>query len=117
LESGGASPSSSSTPSFDSANQNNGGVTSIRWWYWLFAAVLLFLLFKATGYLFVAKPTFAAFSDPGVARISNEKGLLPLDFQLVLNPNVSAGDYSVTSEAPQLVTNTEKLENRQMLEI
>jgi hypothetical protein len=113
---GTASPSSSS-PSFDNGNQNNGGVTSIRWWYWLLAGLLLLLLFKATGYLFVAKPTFAAFSDPGVAGISNKKGLLPLDFQLVLNPNVSAGDYSVTSETPHLVTNSERLENRQMLEI
>jgi hypothetical protein len=92
-------------------------VTSSKWWYWLLAAVLLLLLFKATGYLFVAKPTFTAFSDPGVAGISNQKGLLPLDFQLVLNPNVSAGDYSVTSEASQLITNTDKLESRQMLEI
>jgi outer membrane biosynthesis protein TonB len=106
-----------STPSFNSGNQNNGGVRSIRWWYWLFAGVLLLLLFKATGYLFAAKPTFAAFSDPGVAAITNQKEGLPLDFQLVLNPNVSAGDYSVTSEASQLITNTDNLENRQVLEI
>jgi hypothetical protein len=112
----GAATTSSSTSSTDAANQNNGGVTSIRWWYWLLAGVLLLLLFKATGYLFVAKPTFTAFSDPGVAAIGNQKGLLPLDFQLLLNPNVSAGDYSVTSETP-LVTNSEKLENRQVLEI
>ncbi len=111
----GASASASSTP-LDSPNHNNGGVTSIKWWYWLFAGVLLLLLFKATGYLFAAKPTFTAFSDPGVAAIGNQKGLLPLDFQLLLNPNVSAGDYSVTSEMP-LVTNTEKLKNRQVLEI
>ena len=114
---GTASPSPSSTPSFDNGNQNNGGATSIRWWYWLFAAVLLFLLFKATGYLLATKPTFAAFSDPGVAGITNQKGLLPLDFQLVLNPNVSAGNYSVTSDAAQLVTNADRLENRQRLEI
>ena len=113
-------PISSTSPSSTSAatgNQSKGGVTSSKWWYWLLAAVLLLLLFKATGYLFVAKPTFTAFSDPGVAGISNQKGLLPLDFQLVLNPNVSAGDYSVTSEASQLITNTDKLESRQMLEI
>jgi uncharacterized protein involved in exopolysaccharide biosynthesis len=91
-------------------------VTSIKWWYWLFAGVLLLLLFKATGYLFAAKPTFTAFSDPGVAAVGNQKGLLPLDFQLLLNPNVSAGDYAVTSETP-LVTNTERLENRQVLEL
>ena len=108
--------SSPSSTSGASGHQNNGGVRSIRWWYWLLAAVLLLLLFKATGYLFAAKPTFSAFSDPGMAAIGNEKGLLPLDFQLLLNPNVSAGDYSVTSETP-LVTNTEKLENRQVLEI
>jgi hypothetical protein len=101
----------------DNNNQNNGGVTSVKWWYWLFAGVLLLLLFKATGYLFATKPTFAAFSDPGVAGISNQKGLLPLDFQLVLNPNVAAGDYSVTSDVPQLVTNADRLETRQMLEI
>ncbi|HEV8141189.1 MAG TPA: PKD domain-containing protein [Pyrinomonadaceae bacterium] len=113
-------PVNSTSPSSTSAetgNQNNGGVRSSKWWYWLFAGALLLLLFKATGYLFVAKPTFTAFSDPGVAGISNQKGLLPLDFQMVLNPNVSAGDYSVTSEASQLITNTDRLESRQMLEI
>jgi hypothetical protein len=92
-------------------------VPSNRWWYWLVAGALLLLLFKATAYMFVAKPTFAAFSDPGVARIGSAKGLLPLDFQLVLNPNVSTGDYSVTNEASQFITNTDKLESRQMLEI
>lgn len=112
-----SNPSNSpSNASADSANQNNGGVTSIRWWYWLLAGALLLLLFKATGYLFAAKPTFTAYSDPGVAAIGNQKGLLPLDFQLLLNPNVSAGDYSVTSDTA-LVTNSEKLESRQVLEI
>lgn len=114
---GPASSASTSGTSAENANQDNRGVTSVKWWYWLFAGLLLLLLFKATGYLFAAKPTFAAFSDPGAARISNEKGLLPLDFQLVLNPNVSAGDYSVMSDAPQLITNTAKLDNRQVLEI
>lgn len=107
---------SPSTRSFDNGNQNNGGLASIRWWYWLLAALLLFLLFKATGYLFVAKPTFAAFSDPGVATIGKQKNL-PLDFQLVLNPNISAGDYAVTSEAPQLIMDRNKLADRQVLEI
>jgi hypothetical protein len=106
---------SASSPSVNIANQNNGGTTA-KWWYWLIAGVLLLLLFKATAYLFAAKPTFTAFSDPGVAAIGNAKGLLPLDFQLLLNPNVSAGDYSVTSETP-LVANTDKLDNRQVLEI
>jgi len=91
-------------------------VTSIKWWYWLLAALLLLSLFKATGYLFVARPTFAAFSDPGVATIGRQKNL-PLDFQLVLNPNVSAGDYSVISEAPKLIMDRNKLEDRQVLEI
>lgn len=81
------------------------------------AALLLLSLFKATGYLFTAKPTFTAISDPGVAAIGSQKGLLPLDFQMVLNPNVSAGDYSVTSEASQLIMNQNKLGDRQVLEI
>jgi hypothetical protein len=115
-----AGPVSTTSPangSADNGQQTSGGLTSIKSWYWLLAALLLLLLFKATGYLFAAKPTFAAFSDPGVAAISSQKGLLPLDFQMVLNPNVSAGDYSVTSETSDLVTNTDKLASRQMLEI
>ena len=118
LNNGGpVSATSPSSTSGQTVNQNNGNVRSNRWWYWLVAGALLLLLFKATSYLFAAKPTFTAFSDPGVAGISNQKGLLPLDFQLVLNPNVSAGDYSVTSEGSHLVTNTDKLESRQVLEI
>ena len=62
------------------------------------------------------KPTFTAFSDPGVATIGKQKNL-PLDFQLVLNPNIPAGDYSVTSEAPQLIMDRNKLADRQVLEI
>jgi len=111
------STTSPANGSADNGQQTSGGLTSIKSWYWLLAALLLLLLFKATGYLFAAKPTFAAFSDPGVAAISSQKGLLPLDFQMVLNPNVSAGDYSVTSETSDLVTNTDKLASRQMLEI
>jgi len=107
---------SPSGPSFDNGNQNKSGVTSIKWWYWLLAALLLLLMFKASGYLFVAKPTFAAFSDPGVATIGRQKDL-PLDFQLVLNPNVSAGDYSIMSEAPQLIRDRAKPGDRQVLEI
>ena len=82
----------------------------------MLAALLLVSVFKASGYLFTAKPTFAAFSDPGVATAGNRKSL-PLDFQLVLNPNISAGDYSVTSEAPQLITDRNRLGDRQVLEI
>jgi len=73
-------------------------------------------MFKASGYLFMAKPTFAAFSDPGVATIGKQRDL-PLDFQLLLNPNVSAGDYSITSEGPQLIMDRAKSGDRQVLEI
>ena len=107
---------SPSGPSLDNRNQTNSGVASIRWWHCLLAALLLVSVFKASGYLFTAKPTFAAFSDPGVATAGNRKSL-PLDFQLVLNPNISAGDYSVTSEAPQLITDRNRLGDRQVLEI
>src|SRR5262249_62280545 len=107
---------SPSNSSFDKGNQSKGGLTLNKWWYWLLAALLLLSLFKASGYLFVAKPTFAAFSDPGVATIGNRKNL-PLDFQLVLNPNIYAGDYSVTSEAPQLIMDRAKRGDRQVLEI
>ena len=109
------SPSGPS-PSLDNRNQTNSGLASIRWWHWLLAALLLLSVFKASGYLFTAKPTFAAFSDPGVATAGNRKSL-PLDFQLVLNPNISAGDYSVMSEAPQLITDRNRLGDRQVLEI
>jgi hypothetical protein len=81
------------------------------------AGLLLFLVYKATGYLLAPKPTFAAFSDPGVAGVADEKGILPLDFQLVLNPNIAGGAYSVTTDEAKLVRNTDALETRQILEI
>ncbi len=110
---------SATTPSTTGLDGNNPNVApgSIRWWYWLLAGLLLLLLFKATAYLFAAKPMFAAVSDPGVAGITNKKGLLPLDFQLVLNPNVSKGDYSIATKEPQLITNLDRLQERQVLEI
>ena len=86
------------------------------WWYLLIAAVILFLIYQATGYLFAAKPTFAPFADPGVAAVAHEKGALPINFELVLDPNVSGGDYSVTTDQPRLVTNAPP-EDRQILEI
>jgi hypothetical protein len=81
------------------------------------AGLLLFLVYKATGYLLAAKPTFAAFSDPGAAGIADEKGILPLDFQLVLNPNVAGGAYSVKTDEVRLIRNADALETRQILEI
>jgi len=114
--SGSASPETPATTNVDGTNPNvlPG---AIRWWYWLLLGLLLLGLFKATAYLFTAKPMFAAVSDPGVAAITNKKGLLPLEFQLVLSPNVSTGDYSVTSNDPQLIKNLDRLQDRQVLEI
>ena len=113
---GSTSPSTDNTPS--PADFLPGGATSLwKWWPLPLAGLLLFLVYKATGYLLAAKPTFAAFSDPGAAGVANEKGILPLDFQLVLNPNVAGGDYSVTTDEARLVRNTDALETRQILEI
>ena len=87
------------------------------WLYLLIAAVILFLIYQASGFLFAAKPTFAPFADHGVAAVAHEKGLLPIDFQLLLDPNVSGGDYSVTTDQPRLVTNAPDPEDRQTFEI
>jgi hypothetical protein len=104
-----------STPGESSPSNRNG--LSWNWWYVIIAALLLFLLYKATGYLFAARPSFAAFSDPGVAGVADRTGGVPLDFQLLLKPNVSTGEYTVHTESPRLVTNADRLEDRQVLEI
>ena len=113
------SVSASSSPDGPISNWTNWrwNLPSRNWWYLLLAVALLFLIYKATGYLFAAKPTFESFSDPGVAGLADKKGLLPIDFQLVLNPNVYAGDYSVATDAPRLITNADPLEDQEILEI
>jgi hypothetical protein len=80
-------------------------------------AVILFLIYQASGFLFAARPTFAPFADQGVAAVAHERGALPIDFQLVLDRNVSGGDYSVTTDQPRLVTNAPEPEDRQIIEI
>jgi hypothetical protein len=100
-----------------SPNQPDDTAPGKTWWYLLIAAAILFVIYQASGLLFAAQPTFAPFADHGVAAIAHEKGALPIDFQLVLDPNVSGGDYSVTTDQPRLVTNAPEPEDRQIIEI
>ena len=88
-----------------------------KWWYLLIAALILFLLYQASGFLFATQPTFAPFADTGVAAVAHQKGAVPIDFELVLDSNVSGGDYSVTTDQPRLVTNAPAAEDRQIIEI
>jgi hypothetical protein len=106
-----SSSSPSVTPTF------NDGASGNKWWYLLIAAVVLFLLYQASGLLFATQPTFAPFADHGVAAVAQEKGALPINFELVLDPNVAGGDYSVTTDQPRLVTNAPEPEDRQIIEI
>jgi hypothetical protein len=88
------------------------------WWkYSLILALILFLVYQATALLFAAQPVFTPFSDAGVAGIADAKGALPIDFQMVLNPNVTAGDYQVKTDAPSLITNPGGFGDRELLEI
>lgn len=91
---------------------------SRNWWkYLLVAALILFLLYQASALLFTPQPTFAAFSDPGMSGLANDVRDLPIDFQLVLNSNVSSGAYAFETDEPSLVRNADRLEERQILEI
>jgi hypothetical protein len=87
------------------------------WWYLIIAALLLYLIYRATGYLFAAQPTFTTFSDPGISNLENATGGAPIDFQLVLNPNVSAVQSYVDTAAPSLIANTNRLGDREIVEI
>jgi hypothetical protein len=87
------------------------------WWYLLIAALILFLIYKASGVLFAAQPTFAPYPDSGVGAVAHEKGLVPLDFHMVLEPNVSGGAYSVSTTEPRLVRNAPEAADRQTFEI
>lgn len=118
----GASPSGSNgtisnvvgTPSPpNSANDGAGN----KWWYLLVAAVILFLIYQASGYLFATRPTFAPFADKGVAAVAQQQGGVPISFELVLDRNVSGGEYTVTTDQTRLVTNAPEDEERQTFEI
>lgn len=95
----------------------NNGSAANKWWYVLIAAAVLFLIYQASGYLFAAKPTFAPFADKGVAAVAQEKGAVPINFELVLDRNVSGGDYSVTTEQARLVMSVPEAKDRQTFEI
>lgn len=88
-----------------------------RWWYLLIALLILLAIYQATGYLFVAQPTFTPFPDAGVAAVAAEKGAAPFGFELLLDPSVSDGDYSMSTDAPRLITNDPPAEERQVIEI
>jgi len=105
----------SSSPSVTPTS--NEGASGDKWWYLLIAAVILFLIYQAAGLLFATQPTFAPFADHGVAAVAHEKGALPIDFELVLDRNVSGGDYSVTTDQARLITNSPGPEDRQIIEI
>ena len=120
---GSPSPGSSISGSNGTSSSPFGTPTPIdqqsgnKWWYLLIAAGILFLVYQATAFLFATQPTFAPFADHGVAAVASAKGALPIDFELVLDRNVSAGDYSVTTDQPRLVTNAPEPEDRQIIEI
>lgn len=107
-------PSSSTS---DNSNRWGDNFSRNTWWYLLIAAVILFLIYQALGLLLATQPTFAPFADHGVAAVAHEKGALPIDFELVLDPNVSGGYYSVTTDQPRLVMNAPEPEDRQIIEI
>jgi hypothetical protein len=100
----------------------NGGAGNFgipyKWWkYLLIAALILFLIYQASGLLFVSRPTFTPFADQGVSTVANSERGLPIDFQLLLNRNVSTGTYEVETSEPHFVKNSDRLEERQILEI
>lgn len=109
------SETSSSSPSVTSTS--NDGASGNKWWYLLIAAVVLFLIYQASALLFATQPTFAPFADQGVAAVAHKKGAVPIDFELVLDSNVSGGDYSVTTDQARLITNSPAPEDRQIIEI
>jgi hypothetical protein len=96
---------------------SNEGASGNKWWYLLITAVVLFLIYQASAILFATQPTFAPFADQGVAAVAHKKGAVPIDFELVLDSNVSGGDYSVTTEQARLITNSPEPEDRQIIEI
>jgi len=105
------------TSSTSGSANSLGNWSRSTWWYLLIAALILFLLYQASGLLFAAQPTFVPFADAGAAAVAHEKGLLPIDFQMVLEPNVAGADYSVTTSEARLVTNAPEPEDRQTFEI
>lgn len=117
--SNGATVVGSETPSSSPSvtPTSNDGASGNKWWYLLIAAVVLFLIYQASGLLFATQPTFAPFADQGVAAVAHKKGAVPIDFELVLDSNVSGGDYSVTTDQARLITNSPEPEDRQIIEI
>jgi len=112
---GGVSPSPGASPSGPDWPKWLPPLSTL-WKYLLGAGLLLLLIYKASGLLFAAQPTFAAFSDPGVSDLADEKAGLPIDFQFVLDPNVSAADYKIDTQGTSLLQNPVGPPQREILE-
>jgi hypothetical protein len=115
-----SSPGGNSSPGSGALSNGEPGGFGFpnNWWkYLLIAALILFLIYQVSGLLFVARPAFTPFADQGVSTVANSERGLPIDFQLLLNRNVSTGTYEVETSEPRFVKNSDRLEERQILEI
>ena len=79
------------------------------WWkYLIIALIVLFVGYQILKLILVPRPTFVPHPDPGVSHLGTESGPLGFDLQVELDPDVSAADYGVKTEAGSFIKSERK---------
>lgn len=108
------SPSSSNTLAppilfnSPSSDDNDSGPWGLPFQFWNWWYILLALLIAGAAYwgwkaLVPPRATFTARPDRGAAEVGTGTQSLSIDSQVILNSNVSGGEYLVYSEEPNIV--------------
>lgn len=94
---GKASPDSGGTKSnwpFDPGN---------NWWWLLLILLALIAAYQAWKMYLASQLTFKAVTDPGVTDLEQSKEGMGIDFELVLDPNISEGQYELETDEPSFI--------------
>jgi hypothetical protein len=105
------SPSSSNFPSPTPQDQGiatSGGFMGwvkdrSNWWLLLAALVVPFVGYRAVKKGFSPHPTFHCRPDEGDSDVNDGVHGLAVEAQIILSPNIAAGDYQVTTDEANLV--------------
>jgi hypothetical protein len=76
---------------------------SWSWWYILLALLIAGAAYWGLKALVPPRATFNARPDRGAAEVGTGAQQLSIDSQVILNSNVSGGEYLVYSEEPNIV--------------
>ena len=114
--------SNTPSPSRGTVNSNTGSPETLRtettpdqkndpppspWWPYFLIPLALYAAYRILKALAAPRPTFHPRLDKGVSEVGVEKPLT-IDFQVQLNPDISAGEYGIKSNEASFIRSERK---------